>query len=149
MSEFATRASFLTNCQRRYGTCTLPFSGMAVRYQSLTEGEQSKYEMDVFERDSSGMLLRDEQGNLVRDELAMARDRSRLIVACVVDGDGNRLLTDADLAIVDGMDGGDSRFLTQALREHCGIIPRQEAKKNDSPPSTTSASSHESSSTTS
>lgn len=148
MPDFVNRQSFLSGCQRRFGECQLPFSGMRVRFRSLTEGEQSKYELDAFQRDDSGALARDENGNLIRDEIAMAQDRSRLIVLCLVDEGGNQILKDADVTVIDEMDGADSRFLTQVLREHCGIIPRREseAKKNGS--STNSEPSPESDSPT-
>lgn len=143
MAEFATRNSFLTGCKRRYGTHTLT-SGVTVRFQSLTEAEQSEHEMEVFQRDGTGLLMRDDQGNLVRDEQAITQNRSRLIVLTLVDESGNRLLSNADIPQVEMLDGADTRTLYQAIQEHCGMVERRDAKKNvsstNSPPTPASDS---------
>lgn len=131
MPELATRQSFLTGCKRRFKDIELS-NGQTVRIRSLTEGEQSEYEMSIYERDGAGMLVRDENGNLVRDDMAIVQNRSRLIVMCVVDAEGNRLLTDTDVAQVELMDGADIRWLYGSIQEHLGLLARPEAKKNDS-----------------
>ena len=128
--EIANRQAFLTGCTRRFTTVDLP-NGMNVRIRSLTEREQSEYEMGVFQRDAAGMLLRDEEGNLLRDDLAIQQNRSRLIVLCVVDGEGNRLLADTDVEQVELLDAQDTRVLYLAIQEHCGMLEPREAKKNE------------------
>lgn len=131
MADLATRNSFLTGCKRRYGTHALS-SGVVVRFQSLTEAEQSEHEMEVFQRDGTGLLMRDDQGNLVRDEIAITQNRCRLIVLTLVDEDGNRMLSNADIPQVELLDAADTRALYQAIQEHCGMLERRDAKKNAS-----------------
>lgn len=126
MAELATRATFLGGLQRRYGELVLPVAGVAVRYQSLSEREMSVYELARWDRD--------EEGNLQASDEALRTARARLIVLCLVDGDGNRLLTDADLEQVMLLDAVDMGALYDVLRDHCGIDRRvSAAKKNGSP----------------
>lgn len=113
---------------RRYGTTTLPVCGQTVRFQSLTEGELSEHEMDGFERGFDGRLLRDESGRLLSKEESLADSRGRLIIACLVDGEGNRFLSEKDIELVRQMDGQDTMHLAAALREHCGLD--RPSKKN-------------------
>lgn len=129
MPEFASRSTFLSGLKRRYASIDLPVSGLTVRYQSLSEAEQSAYEMATW--------TRNDDGTLVRNDEAVGRNRSRLIVLCVVDEGGNRMLTDADLPQVDLLDGADTRALYQVLQEHCGMI-EVEKKKGSSVSSATS-----------
>lgn len=126
--QVASRQTFLAGCQRRYSTELLPVSGVTVRFQSLSEGEMSAYEMAEFKRDIDGNLLRDEFGRLVRDEEAISDSRGRLIVKCLVDAEGNRLLTDSDIEQVRLLDSEDTMHLYSVLRKHCGIDKREKAK---------------------
>ncbi len=119
--SFATRETFLTGMKRRYSSETLPQSGAIVRFQSLADGEMTAYEMSSWKRDESGALRRDD------DEVLL--NRPRLIVACVVDEEGNKLLTDADIPQIQLLDGDDMTVLVNAIRLHCGFD--RPAKKNE------------------
>jgi hypothetical protein len=121
----ATRKTFLGGVQRRYGTLDLPVLGQTVRYQSLTERETAAFEL-------ASEWKRDELGNLYRDEAAVEQTRGRLIVACLVDAEGNRLLSEADLDQVLDLDGKDIRLLFGTLQVHCNLVGKPEEKKSDS-----------------
>lgn len=121
MPEFASRGDFLASCQRRYGTFDLPVSGLTVRYRSLSESEFAQFEMDAYRRGDEG---------LETDEDKLASTRERLIILCLCDGEGNRLLNDGDLDAVGQLDAGDTGALYDVLKEHCGIARRvREAKQ--------------------
>jgi hypothetical protein len=90
-------------------------------------------------------FTRNEEGNLVRNEEAIRDQNALLIVLCLVDAEGNPLLTKDDIPQVGLLDSQDSRELLSEIRLHCGIdkTPEQiaaarEAKKKRS--ATTSGS---------
>lgn len=124
MSDVATRETFLTGCRRRYGTLILPVAGITVRFQSLNAGEMAAYDMEAW--------TRDEEGKLTRNDAAVANAGARLIVACLVDGEGSRLLCDGDLEQVELLDAADMETLYEELRRHTGIERRVQAAAADS-----------------
>lgn len=125
--EIVTRSAFLEAFRRRYDTMRLPASGQWVRFQSLSDAEMSAYEMAIWRRN--------EAGDLERDDEAVTQNRARLIVACLVDGDGRRLLADEDVEAVAGRDSADTLALGSRLRLHVGLdrtVSEEDAKKNAS-----------------
>lgn len=95
--------------KRRFVEVTLPVSGCAVRVQSLTELERAKFQ--------SGFL--DKNGDVRPDRLVNAN--RRLIVLCLVDAAGNRLLNDNDVNGMTEWDTADVQFLATACGRHTGI----------------------------
>jgi hypothetical protein len=128
----ASRDDFLRQtATRRYTTFTCPVSGLVARIQSLTEGEESALDLAGYERDKiTEELLKDETGHLVRKESAIRDSRPLLILATVVDDEGKPLFSEADLALVKGMDSGDSIPLFDAIKAHCRGKERDAEKKN-------------------
>lgn len=97
-------------CKRRYKTVDLPVRGITVRIQSLTERELSGYESAVVSTSGSG---------LKRNRLEDAT--RRLIVLCVVDAEGTRLLSDQHLSQLADWDSADTRTLYADCVQHVGL----------------------------
>ena len=96
--------------RRRYRRETLPISGLLVRIQSLTERELSQYQSAVIA--SSGAKL----------QRARLEDASRrLIVRCLVDEAGNRLLADSHVGRLADWDAADTAYLYEACAAHVGV----------------------------
>lgn len=111
MSEtngFADRDSLLKNTARRFGVYPLP-SGGKVRVRNLTELERQEYELAALDR----------KGQLVREGLRTSK--CRLIVLCVVDGEGNPILSDADIPVLQQQDSLITNALADICQSHCGI----------------------------
>jgi len=103
---------FPAKVTRRYKIVSLPVSGNRVRIQSLTEREQSEYEMAVIAQGSG-------RSRFIRSRLLDAN--RRLIALCLVDADGNRLLSDNQANQLATWDSADSNFLHDEVAAHCGI----------------------------
>jgi hypothetical protein len=114
--SLADRAGFLSLTKRRFGTATLPVSGLVVRFRSLTEGENSALEV--------GNYSRDDDGRLQTDDERLADSRARFIVACLVDAEGNQLLDERDVERVKLLDAADTAALYDVLRDHTGLSSR-------------------------
>lgn len=106
----SSREQLLAPRKRRYRHVTLPVSGLVVRIQSLTEGEQSRYAARL-------TLNRDKRDFQER----VAAGRRSLFVLCLVDGNGNRLLMDCDQEQLADWDNADCTVLFDAVVEHCGM----------------------------
>ena len=98
--------------QRRYKELNLPVRGCKVRIQSLTEWEVSEYQaVMVSSRGGATAYIR---GRLV--------DASRrLIVLCLVDGAGNRILNKSHVELLADWDAADATFLYTECAAFCGI----------------------------
>lgn len=104
----ATRDILLRAPVRRFKLVDIPGWGK-FRVRSLTELERSRFEASI----------RDKNGNVSPTKLIDLK--CRLIVLCVVDADGNQLLTNGD---IDQLRQQDSRYTNQLVTEiqsHCGI----------------------------
>ncbi len=89
----------------------LPIAGKAVRIQSLSEREVSTYQ---------AATLADKTGAWNRNKFEDAK--RRLIVACLVDNAGNRLLGQQHIPLIaDKWDGADTEFLYREISKHCGL----------------------------
>ena len=118
---FASRAALLGLSARRFDSITLPRSGLAVRFRSLSDGEFSSFEDAAFERDDDGKIT-------VNDEL-QRNARTRLIILTVCDASGNLLFVDGDAPAVGEMDLDDSLALYDAIREHVGLTTAVKRRK--------------------
>lgn len=98
-----------TKLVRRYREVTLPVSGHRVRIRSLSELELSTFQMATLSK----------KGEFAKARLTNAN--RRLIVICLVDQAGNRLLNDTNLGALANWDGADAAFLYTECAEHCGI----------------------------
>ena len=83
----------------------LPICGARFRIRSLTEGELSSHQAQAVGKDGF-RTARMEDAN------------RRLIARCLVDGDGNRLVSDAQVGRLANLDAAD----TQALYEACSLF---------------------------
>ena len=133
-SKLATMAElFPAKIPRRHKIVPLPVSGNRVRIQSLTEREQSEYEMAVIAHGSS-------RSKFVRSKLLDAN--RRLIALCLVDAAGSRLLSDNQANQLATWDSADANFLHDEVAAHCGInreaiedlVKNSEGIAVDSPP---------------
>jgi len=95
--------------KRRYDTMTLPVSGLAVRFQSLSALERARHQSVVLKDDGSTNHAR------------LDDCEARLIVACLVDQEGRRLFADREAAAVLEWDSADVAALYRRLCRHCGI----------------------------
>jgi len=97
--------------KRRYACFNLPISGLRVRIQSLSERETSQYQ---------AATIADKSGNYRRQKFEDAK--RRLIVLCLVDDAGNRMLNDSHSELIaDKWDGADTEFLYRKIAAHCGL----------------------------
>jgi hypothetical protein len=96
--------------KRRYYELTLPTSKLRVRIRSLTERELSKYQTATIASAGTGIK---------RSRLEDAT--RRLIVMCLVDGEGNQVFTDADVPKLADWDAADTSCLYDDCAKHCGI----------------------------
>ena len=99
------RQQLLAACKRRYQLIKVPGLG-DVRIRSLTELERSTYEADFL-------------SGATPEELIEAK-RS-LVILCVVDADGNPLLTTADIKALGEVDGAILGSLFTQCKEFAGI----------------------------
>lgn len=107
----STRTDFLKPATRRYKNVTLPVSGNLCRIRSLMEGEKEAYEAATLSA----------SGGVRKDRLENAR--RRLIVLCLVDDNGDPLLTAGDLDTLKTLDGADMATLQNEIMEHVGFKP--------------------------
>lgn len=99
--------------KRRYKRITLPVSGHTVRIRSLTELELSRYQAAVISSSGQGVI---------KDRLVDAN--CRLLVLCLVDGEGNQMLTNKHLGQLLRWDGADTAYLYQETAKHVGVNSR-------------------------
>ena len=120
-SQLASRDQLFSTASmaRRYVEVTLPVSGHSVRLQSLTERERATFQ--------SGFL--DKRGEVRKD--AMLNSNRRLIVLCVVDAVGNRILNQDDVGRMVDWDTADVQFLASACGRHTGIAAGEMGDVNE------------------
>jgi len=108
--QLAGVEQLFTPMKRRYKTVDLPVSGLTVRIQSLTEREVADYQQEAFKKSGNGLIP------------ARLRDSGpRLIVRCVVDASGNRIMNASNVPQLLEWDSADSNCLQRACMDHCGI----------------------------
>ncbi len=96
--------------KRRYDTLTLPVSGHHVRIQSITEQEFSNYQSATMSKDGERTLP-----NRLKDS------NRRFIAMCLVDAEGNMILTTKESETLSKWDAGDSQYLYTECAKHCKI----------------------------
>ncbi len=120
--EIASRESLLNRTNRRYTEVTV--DGVKYRIQSLTEGEKSRYENSITNSKGSVKL----------------QARMQLLIATVVDDEGNRLFPSDDYSAMAQVDGALTGKLFNEAIEHCGfqeadideLVKNSEATRNGS-----------------
>jgi len=119
MSNYATRDQILSAPKRRFAEVDIPDWGK-FRVRSLTELERSKFEASI----------RDKQGKVSNAKLLDLK--CRLIVLCVVDENGDTLLTNADIDALREQDSCRTNQLVDAIQKHCGFSDNdlEELEKN-------------------
>jgi hypothetical protein len=120
MSEsngYATRDEFLATSKRRYRD--VPIAGKKYRIRSLTEGEWSELQL---------VTLGVKEG-IDREEGIRTSD-ARLIVATVVDANGQLIFKDTDVARLAYCDAGITEPLVKEIRKHCGAAGVEDSLKN-------------------
>ena len=105
--KLATAEAFLRKAPRRYTVVDIPELGR-VRLQSITEKERAEYDRHLL----------DDKG---RPDLKRANyHRARLIVLCVVDEEGRRILGDEEAKkLPDLMDAAVADRVFEACQKHC------------------------------
>jgi hypothetical protein len=125
MSEgngFLTREAFLAPQKRRIRESEISGFGK-IRIRSLTEAERANWEAPNLTK----------KGEI---NLSNVKDaRLRAIVAALVDGDGNQMLSNADIGSLRGLDSGTVSEMYKDIAEHCGLDKDgvASAEKNSGP----------------
>jgi hypothetical protein len=100
--------------KRRFKTVELPISGARVRIRSLTERELSAHQASTYVP----------QGGDLKVSRARLEDGTRRYLAlCLVDGDGNRLVTSADAGKFADWDSADTSYLYNECAAHTRTKP--------------------------
>ena len=108
MSELATKSELLAPAKRRYREVTLPVQGGTVRLRSMSQLDRERYQAAIY------------QGDAVRSDA-----ERRLVAACLVDADGDLMLTsDDDVRALRELDAQDMGVLYEACLSHCGFRQR-------------------------
>ncbi len=107
------REYFQAPPSRRFDTIDLP-DGNQARIRSLNELERSQL-------DNAAV---NDKGELVRRELL--RYRCRVIAACLVDEEGNQLLSEADIPAIGRLDSATTTALYNACVKHCALEKKDE-----------------------
>ena len=96
--------------KRRYHVVPLPLAGLTVRIQSITEREYSEYQSALVSSGGRGLRT------------ARLQDANRRFIAlCLVDGEGNRILSGKHVASLANWDAADAAYLYDECAKHCGI----------------------------
>jgi len=102
------REAFMKPTVRRYRNIDIDGFGL-VRIQSLNEREWAEFEMSAVAS----------KGGIIRKRVEDAR--RRLIALCVVDEEGHRILSNADVPSLENLDGSVAAHLFDACQKHCGF----------------------------
>ena len=108
-STLASAEQLFAPIKRRYQKLTLPVSGLQVRIQSLNERELSTYQAMTLAKTGSFKLSKLEDAN------------RRLIVLCLVDDAGNRILNGSHVAKLEEWDSADTAYLSGECSTHVGL----------------------------
>lgn len=117
-----TREEFLKPAVRKFGLVRLP-SGRDARIRSLNELEKAEHETAVWDKNGDVDLRK------------MTTARRRLVAMCLVDEDGNPLLSLADVDAMGLIDPADVAAIYTAARALCGFGEGglEAAEKNSAP----------------
>lgn len=106
---YLTKESIINADDRDYKDVEMPEWGGSVRIATITAGEKGKYETSLFK------FLPD--GTRQINSKNMANLRTRLIAACVVDEQGERMFTDEDVKQLDSRSSASIERLFAACTE--------------------------------
>ena len=109
-TTLTTRGELLGLTKRRYKTIEIPELELTFRIQSLTEREKSEYET---------ALLTKTGRSVSRERLTDAS--RRLMVLCLVDDNGDRLLEPADVGTLSQLDAIVASKIYDECQSHCGF----------------------------
>jgi hypothetical protein len=96
--------------QRRFTTVQVPQLEASFRIQSLNEKERSSLE-----------ALFNGYGTKLPEEARLALAKKRLVALCLIDDEGNRLITDDQIDSIDGLDGDVVNTLFLAASQHINL----------------------------
>jgi hypothetical protein len=106
---YASRDAFLAPAKRRFKDIVLPVSKLKLRIRSLFEGEKEAFEASLMTA----------KGDVSKNTLIGAR--RRLVVLCLVDGNGDLILSDADIESMKQLDGADLAHMQDECQTFCGF----------------------------
>lgn len=108
-------AMFTGKAKRRYLDVHLPVKDITLRIRSLMAGEVSRFQSATISTRRRKLIQ-----SKLEDSLA------RLIVLCVVDANGTRILSDDHVPqIVEEWDNADVAYLSDICSRHSGIDPEE------------------------
>lgn len=113
---FMGRDAFVAASKRRFRD--VPLGDGKCRIRSLTAGEWA--DLDLKSLDKKGAF------SVANYKYSDAR----LIVSCVVDGDGNPVFRDSDLDMIMGLDTSLVNPLVREIKSHCRILGVEDSEKN-------------------
>ena len=97
--------------KRRYQDVTLPIAGVTVRIRSLFAGEVTKFQSSLVNQKNRRFI-----------QSRFEESTARLIVLCVVDENGTRIMSNEHVKqITEEWDNADVACLSSACTKHCGM----------------------------
>lgn len=103
------KETFFSAVKRRFRDVPLP-GGMSARIRSLTAAEWADIDAKNTDTKRGGLSAK-----------GLKESDFRLIVASVVDPDGNQVFSESDIPKIGEIDAGVTIPLTRAIREHSGL----------------------------
>jgi len=96
--------------KRRYADHVQMFNGSSYKFrlQNLHDGEKGEFDADALNN----------KGRFKRSSVSTAN--ARIVVMGCVDGDGQRIFSNADVSRIQGYDSAEVEKLAAAIRLHCG-----------------------------
>jgi hypothetical protein len=102
---FVTRENALRPIARRFEIVDVPDWGK-FRIRSLTELERSQFEKSLIDK---------------RGQVRLLDVKPRMIVTACVDGNGNQLFQESDIAAIKEQDSGNTNALVEGIQKHWGM----------------------------
>lgn len=119
MSNFASKDDFFAAATRRFKEVPLP-GGKTARIQSLTAGEWADIDARNVDMKKGGLSA-----------TGLRNSDLRLVIASVVDANGQKVFSDSDMPTLATLDAGVIVPLVKAIKEHSGLRQDvEEALKN-------------------
>lgn len=107
--EFASRADFETGTKRRYKPVPL-WNGKKARIRSISEAEFQEIDIRNINFTKGGLSAP-----------GVKSSNARLLIATVVDGNGEPIFRDTDVAFLSSLDTALIEPLVREVRDHCGL----------------------------
>lgn len=106
---FLGRDELLAYSNRRFKEVPLS-DGRKVRIRSITEAEWADIDIKTIDAKKGGLSL-----------AGLRQSDTRLVIACVCDGDGNPLFRESDSESLSKLDAAVFVPLVREIKEHCGL----------------------------